>query len=114
METKQTVESEQQKKVIPDEEINASNSIARGGASASKRKILKRIWTFCLQHPAVVAGIGVVLGGIGTFLLGIAAIRPDSSNLSLNGEDIIKFIQAVKSEEREQFDESLRKVSSGS
>ncbi|MCE2402763.1 hypothetical protein J4G08_18000, partial [Candidatus Poribacteria bacterium] len=52
----------------------------------------------------------MLLGGIGTFLLGIDAIRPDSSNLSLKGEEIVKFIQAVKSDETAQVEESLQKV----
>ena len=44
------------------------------------------------------------------FLLGINAIRPDSSNLSLNGEDIVKFIQAVKSEDSSQVEKFIQKV----
>ena len=98
METKQKVESEQSD--------DAPDNTTGENVSSDKRKILERIWTFCLQHKllAAVTCMGVLLGGIGTFLLGIAAIRSDNSNLSLKGEDIVKFIQAIKSDETAQVE----------
>ena len=111
METKQTTKPDQSGEVILDEGNNAFNNTIVGNAFTGKREILKRVWTFFLQHPiAVITCVGILLGGIGTLFIGIDAIRPDSSNLSLNGEDIFKFIQAVKSEDFSQVEKFLQKV----
>ncbi len=117
MDKKQSTELEQQEmmsehSVESEQSEDASDNTTGENVSTDKRKILERIWTFSLQHKlfAAVTCVGVLLGGIGTFLLGIDAIRPDSSNLSLKGEEIVKFIQAVKSDEMAQVEESLQKV----
>ncbi len=91
---------------------NTPDNMTGEDDSTDKRKILERIWTFCLQHKHIAAAtcLGILLGGIGTFLSGIDDIRPDTSTLILKGEDIVKFIQATKSGETSQVEESLQKV----
>ncbi|MXV75926.1 hypothetical protein F4Z99_16835, partial [Candidatus Poribacteria bacterium] len=116
METKQPTEREQQEmktkqKVASEQSIDAPDNTIGENVSSDKRKILERIWTFCVQHPIGAATcVGAVLVGIGTLLMGIAAIRSDSSNLSLKGEDIIKFIQAVRSEDSPQVKKFIQKI----
>ena len=107
--TKQTIESEQPKKVIPDEEFRASDSTLGGYDSVGKRKILKRIWTFFLQN----------LTGVGTFLLGIAAvlavifkvILPNTLQVEgtfTTSEVVSKLVQIEKS--TEEIGESIKRV----
>ena len=111
MDTEQTGKAEWSGEAILGEKNNASDNTTGENVPSEKRKILECVWTFFLQRPiAVITSVGILLGGIGTLFIGIDAIRPDNSNLSLKGKDIVKFIQSVKSEDREQFDESLRKV----
>ena len=116
METKQPTEREQQgmkseQSVESEQSEDASDNTTGENVSTDKRKILERIWTFCLQHPiGVITGVGIFLGGIGTFFIGIDAMRPDTSALSLKGEDIVKFIQVVKSDEKSQVEKTLQKI----
>ena len=111
IEMEQTGEPEQSGEAILVEKNNASDNMTGENVPAGRRKILERVWTFFLQRPiATITCVGILLGGIGTLFIGIAAIRPDSSNLSLKGEDIVKFIQAVKSEDFSQVEKSLQKV----
>ena len=75
------------------------------------RQNFARVWAFFLQRPIrTITCVGIFFGGIGTLLIGIDAIRPNSSNLSLNGEDIVKFIQAVKSEDSSHLEKIMQKV----
>ena len=111
METTQTVEPEQSEEVILRETIDLSDNMTAENISTSKCNILKRFWTFFLEHPiAVITCVGILLGGIGTFFIGINAIRSNNSNLSLSGEDIFKFTEAVKSEDTSQIEKFLERV----
>lgn len=112
VQTKQEIESGKSDEIIPNEKTNVSDMATSENVSTGKRKVLKCIWTFCLQHPKVVIKYACLLfGSIGTLLLGIAAIRPDTSNLSLKGQkDIVKFIETVKSEDSSQFEKILQKI----
>ena len=105
MKTKQTTEREQQG-METEQTVKSDENVSTG-----KPKILKRVWTFCFQHPIAAATcVGVVLAGVGTLLLGIAAIRPNSLDVNLNSEDIVKIIQALKSEESSRLEESLQNI----
>lgn len=105
--TEQTVDSEQSE-VIPNEKINESDNTVKETDPSGKRKIFKRIWTFFLQRPlACMTAVGILLGGIAALVTGIDKTLSGSSNLSLKGEDIVKFIQAVKSEDSSQLEEFL-------
>ena len=74
METKQPTEREQQEmktkqKVASEQSDDAPDNTIGENVSSDKRKILERIWTFCLQHKplAIVVSISVILSGIATF-----------------------------------------------
>ncbi len=118
METKQPTEREQQgmeteQKVESEHSEDASDNTTGENVSADKRKILERIWTFCLQHkhiPAYIMCVVLLFGNIGQFLSGLSDFRPDTSTLSLKGDDIVKFIQVVKSDEKLQVEKTLQKV----
>ena len=98
----------QSEKGVTDKKIDWSEDIIKMNVSTWIRKIFERVWTFFLKRPiATITCVGILLTGIGTF---INAIRPDGSHLSLNGEDIVKFIQAVKSEDSSQLEKIMQRV----
>ncbi len=70
--------------------------------------------TFFSKHKSFIKICFAGFIAVGTLLLGIAAfitvMRPNSLDLNLNPEDIIKIVQAIKSEEKSQAEKSLQKV----
>ena len=121
METKQPTEREQQemetKQKVESEQLDDTPDNTTGeNVSSDKLKILERIWTFCLEHKiiAAVTCFGVLLGGIGTLLLGIAAvltvIRPNRVEVILPDEYISELRQLERREESLEIEKSLRKV----
>ena len=97
METEETVDPKLSEETIIPEQINSFDDIPEEKTFFSK---YKNIILICCA----------VATAIGTLLLGIAAIRPDSLDLNLNSEAIVKIIQAIKSKESLEIEKSLRKV----
>ena len=97
METKETVDFEQSAEALISEHINSPND-------TTDEK------TFFSKYKNVIFICCAVATAIGTLLIGIAAIRPNSLDLKLNSEDIVKIVQVIKSEKSSQIEESLQKV----
>ena len=110
MQTKQVEKSKHQKKVISCKKIDVVNDIPAKDISAGKCKIFVIVENFFFQN----------LTGIGTFLIGIAAIfalifrviipNTVGIELKLTRENISNLIESKKSEKSSQFIEFLRKV----
>ena len=97
METEETVDAEGSEEIFISEQINSSDDPSDGK-------------TFFSKHKNVILICCAVATAIGTLLLGIAAIRPNSLDLNLNSEDIIKIVQSIKSEKSSQIEKSLQQV----
>ena len=109
--TEQIVDSDQPEEVVPNEQTNGPDNTIGENDSIGKGKILKRVWTSFFQRPiATITCVAMLLGGVGTLFMGINAIRSNNSNLSLSGESILTFIEAVKSHETSQIEKSLERI----
>ena len=70
--------------------------------------------TFLNKHKNVILICCAVVAAIGNLLIGINAIRPNSLDLNLNPENVIKIVKAVQSENTSQIEEALRKIEQSS
>ena len=107
-ESEQKVNSEQSKKVIPDAEINTPDNKNGEGASSGIGTILKRIWVYVLQNPGGTSGWAVAIVMFLTFAYNIYNNKTQVDLKTIEG--IVKIVQDVQSEEREQFEESIQKI----
>ena len=103
-------EPKRQQKIISSEKVDVTDDMTAEDTFAGKCKILVVIKMFFFQN----------LTGIGTFLIGIAAIfalifkviipNTIGVELKLTGEDISNLVESKKSEDTAQLIEFLRKV----
>lgn len=111
MELEQTNESVESEDVL-DKEIEHSRDMIRMENSSGIKVILSKVWGTCLRHKVIAAAtcLGILLGGIGTFLSGLNDFLSDSSDSKVTIEEVIIVNQIPTSGELEEVEDKFRKV----
>ena len=101
METEEIMDTEHPEEILISDQINSLE-----GTTEDK--------TFFSKHKSFIKICCAILIGVGTFLLGIAAvltvIRPNRVEVKITSEDFRKLTQPEKHEESLEIEKSLRKV----